>query len=86
MMKISVMAYFKALFYHLSGWFEKLSNSVKLQFVLKKIVFESVKYFPTFCGISRFFLCADKSLPDAARPYLHILKEFLKVSFCVAGI
>ena len=36
MMKISVMTYFKALFQHLSGWFEKLSNSMKLQFVLKK--------------------------------------------------
>jgi len=36
MMKISVMAYFKAVFQHLSGWFEKPSNSMELQFVLKK--------------------------------------------------
>jgi hypothetical protein len=55
MMKITVMASFKALFQHLSGWFGILPNC-GMQFVTKKelIFFEPVKYFPTFCGILSF--------------------------------
>jgi hypothetical protein len=65
---------------HLTPW--NCSSSCKK----KNSSFWASQIFPHIFWNLKVLLCADKSLPDAACPYLHMLKEFLKISFCVAGL